>query len=341
MYKNIPFVKYRPDMGKYSAEKAKRLRENSSVVTSVETQMKKLSIRTSERLKDGTISCKYTNTLYYYINSEKFGPDIRELVFDSYGILIGVNIGWDDTKCRYLLVENDTCILEENVIKDFCGIEIMDIFCSLTLSDEARKHCTSCKDYLNSPCNPWYHQTYLENFGRIPGSQEYLSWDLVEMPETPNDYTRIIANQGIAVAPYVNISENQNANKLRKCSYENSDLKSWLNEVFLNTFFSEEERKIIKSINVPSVAEIEKWFPEEKDRKVFPTKYARENGAAVFKNSDSALSCVYWLADTERKAGMSATVVLANGKIYQSAYLAASNVCVRPVIEIVEKEKLR
>lgn len=38
---------------------------------------------------------------------------------------------------------------------------------------------------------------------------------------------------------------------------------------------------------------------------------------------------------------MSATVVLANGKIYQSAYLAASNVCVRPVIEIVEKEKLR
>lgn len=74
---------------------------------------------------------------------------------------------------------------------------------------------------------------------------------------------------------------------------------------------------------------------------MFPTKYARENGAAVFKNSDSALSCVYWLADTERKAGMSATVVLANGKIYQSAYLAASNVCVRPVIEIVEKEKLR
>lgn len=32
---------------------------------------------------------------------------------------------------------------------------------------------------------------------------------------------------------------------------------------------------------------------------------------------------------------MSATIVMANGEIYKSAYLAATNVCVRPVIEMV------
>lgn len=69
-----------------------------------------------------------------------------------------------------------------------------------------------------------------------------------------------------------------------------------------------------------------------------PSHMAKENGAFVYSSYNDLETCVYWLADTGRKAGMRATVVLADVKIYKSAYLATTNVCVRPVLEIIGGE---
>lgn len=176
-------------------------------------------------------------------------------------------------------------------------------------------------------------------FGHTPDSKELLSWNLMETSDPPYNYAKLIATRGLAVVPFVRISESQNANKLKTCFYSESYLKKWLNTTFLQEYFSEDERKYIRSVDIPSSKDIEKWFPEEHDRICIPTQFAIDNNAVIFENNNSLKTCVYWLSDTGRKVGMSATVILSNGKIYKSAYMAATNVCVRPVIEVARKEQ--
>ena len=65
-------------------------------------------------------------------------------------------------------------------------------------------------------------------FGHTPDSKELLSWNLMETSDPPYNYAKLIATRGLAVVPFVRISESQNANKLKTCFYSESYLKKWL-----------------------------------------------------------------------------------------------------------------
>ena len=170
--------------------------------------------------------------------------------------------------------------------------------------------------------------------GHYPISNDYIVWNYVETSEDEStDY--YLSNEGIAVKPFMKLANGQDANMLKNCYYMSSDLKKWLNSEFLEVCFNPEERKRIKSVSIPTINNIVNWLPLDEYRVCIPSPVAKENGASVYSSYNDLETCVYWLTDTGRKAGMSATVVLADGKIYKSAYLAATNVCVRPVLEII------
>lgn len=175
------------------------------------------------------------------------------------------------------------------------------------------------------------------NLGKFPKNGESIVWSYIE--NAVNDNRVYLAQDAVTVFPFRCISKDQNDNISRYCYYQNSDLRDWLNGDFLEQYFAPEERIKIKEVRILSIDEIKKWLPKCVDRICFPSIEAQNNGAEVFRGYDDRSACVYWLADSGRKAGMSATVVMANGQIYKSAYLSATNVCVRPVIELCgEKE---
>lgn len=171
--------------------------------------------------------------------------------------------------------------------------------------------------------------------GRLPKTREPIIWNYMG-GDTVNKCggACYLAKEGVAVVPFQKLPNGKNANKLRNCYYLNCDLKNWLNGEFIQLYFTKEERANIKKVRIPAIEEIIKWFPNNIERICFPSNEAKENGAAIFCSYEEKEAGIYWLADTGRKPGMSATVVMADGKIYKSAYLAATNVCVRPVIEL-------
>lgn len=173
--------------------------------------------------------------------------------------------------------------------------------------------------------------------GHYPIRNDYIVWNYVDKSEDAST-AYFLSNEGIAVKPFMKLANGQDANKLKNCYYISSDLQKWLNGEFLEEYFNPEERKRIKSVSIPTINNIVNWFPLEEYRVCMPSPMAKENGASVYSSYNDLETCVYWLADTGRKAGMSATVVLADGKIYKSAYLATTNVCVRPVLEIIGGE---
>lgn len=176
-------------------------------------------------------------------------------------------------------------------------------------------------------------------FGRFPKTREIIAWNFVESSDDGCDRLSYLAKEGVAVVPFQYLAKGMNANKLSNCYYQNSDLQRWINGEFLELYFVPEEREKIKKVSIPTIDEIGKWLPQNADRICVPSNEARVNGAAVFSSYNDMETCAYWLADTGRKAGMSATVVMADGSIYKSAYLAATNVCVRPIIEFFREER--
>ena len=157
--------------------------------------------------------------------------------------------------------------------------------------------------------------------------EEPIEWTVVE-----EDEKRVIAiaEKGIIVRPFDDVMNKG----IKKIFWENSDLNQYLNNDFLKNFSDLEKQKIIE-ISIPSIADIERWMPKRSDKVCQPTDYAIRRGASKYGYDGEG--CVYWLSDTGRRKGLSATVILANGVIYQSAYMYAENVCVRPMI-IIRKE---
>lgn len=112
-------------------------------------------------------------------------------------------------------------------------------------------------------------------------------------------------------------------NKKEAVSWDKSDIRKWLNDDFYNTAFSDEEKEKIaltkntaeKNPNHPdntvigsntednvfllSYQEVSKYFPNENDRILKPTKYAEEKGCYTNGNGDVA----WWT----RSAGLTET----------------------------------
>lgn len=103
-----------------------------------------------------------------------------------------------------------------------------------------------------------------------------------------------------------------------KATWETCTLRKWLNEDFLNTAFTEEEKAIISTVTVPadknpeydtdsgnatqdkvfllSIEEAEKYFDSDYERKCQPTAYAIANGAW----ENNASFCWWWLRSQGR-----------------------------------------
>jgi len=119
-------------------------------------------------------------------------------------------------------------------------------------------------------------------------------------------------------------------------SWEACSLRSWLNQVFLNTAFCVEERALIPPVTVSadpnpiyntktgsdtqdqvfllSIVEANRYFASAEERKCEPTAYAVAKGAHT--STQSGLRCWWWL----RSPGylqFRASLVLNDGNIYE------------------------
>ena len=160
-------------------------------------------------------------------------------------------------------------------------------------------------------------------FGKYPHSMQPLSFRKMI---SEKDYNIFLAEKAVTAHCF-----HENFGK-EKIYWESCSLHTWLQHDFLVDYFSETQRERIIEINIPTISQLLTWFPVQADRKCFASEQAVEDGIVLF--AESGNSCTYWLQDTGRIDGMSATVVLPNGGIYQSAYMMADNVGVRPYVII-------
>ena len=142
-------------------------------------------------------------------------------------------------------------------------------------------------------------------------------------------------------------------------TWDTCSLRSWLNNDFLTSAFSNEEQSIIINSTVTadknpknntnpgkdttdkifllSIIEAEKYFSLEKDRICVPTAYAVEEGAITFNGS-----CLWWLRtpgfyqvySPDCSLFLTSYVHFAGSFNYGGTYVYSDGVCVRPAMWI-------
>ena len=133
-------------------------------------------------------------------------------------------------------------------------------------------------------------------------------------------------------------------------TWESCTLRSWLNESFLSTAFTEDERSHIGDTNVTnadngeygtpggnptvdkvfllSIDEAEEYFASDGDRVCFPTAYAQ--GSQAGSNG----GCHWWLRSPGSVSGNAARVFLDGGVATNGWGVGDGNVAVRPALWI-------
>ena len=156
----------------------------------------------------------------------------------------------------------------------------------------------------------------------------------------------LISRYGLDCKQYHNVSGD--------ITWEDCDLRKWLNNDFIKSAFSEEEAKKIKVSELKnednpkygtsggnntkdcifclSINEAEHYFGSDNDRQCKPTAYARNKGACVNNSND----CCYWLLRSPGDDQGDAAFVLADGSLYLSGYSVRNvNYAVRPALWII------
>ena len=152
-------------------------------------------------------------------------------------------------------------------------------------------------------------------------NQEPIRW--ISVSET-DEFIILLSICAVSAKPF--------ENEKRISSWNECSLNAWLHQSFLQSVFSLSEQSRLMEIAIPTIEQILTWLPIRTDRKCLASVPALADNIAVFSASGDC--CTYWLQDTGRRPGMSATIVLPNGGIYQSAYMGATNVGVRPYIKL-------
>ena len=150
------------------------------------------------------------------------------------------------------------------------------------------------------------------------GQKEPIEWLVLE----------VRGNEALLISRY-GLDCRQYHHKYVDMTWENCDLRKWLNHDFLKAAFSPEESARIKVSELRnddnprhgtgggnstkdrvfclSIAEAERYFRDNKERQCQPTEYARNQGAWV---DDSNGCCCWWLrspGDGQRSASYVAT----------------------------------
>lgn len=116
--------------------------------------------------------------------------------------------------------------------------------------------------------------------------------------------------------------------------WENSELRAWLNDEFLNKAFDPEERERLNGIegdkvSVLTLSESRKYFSGNNDRMAVTTSYARKNGADHSEGDNSG----WWWLRSPGFHGCNTSVVLASGRVYDYGnVIGYIHGCVRPVV---------
>ena len=135
-------------------------------------------------------------------------------------------------------------------------------------------------------------------------------------------------------------------------TWENSSLRKWLNDTFLNTSFSEEEKAIIPSMNVEtgigkrttdqvfllSYDEALKYFSSDEERRCIPTSYALSQAGFLYDDRDIRIDgkapCFWWLRSPSSEPGY-VSLVFGSGELYERGTNACfENIAVRPSLWI-------
>ena len=125
-------------------------------------------------------------------------------------------------------------------------------------------------------------------------------------------------------------------------NWANSEIRKWLNGEFYSKAFTDQEKKSIKSSNLPdvgtsdnlfllSVKELEKYFANNNERLCKATDYAKNNGAYVWDQNGCSW---WWLRSPNPDVSSYVYYVLSDGIFDCYKYVYNDNFLVRPALWI-------
>ena len=182
-------------------------------------------------------------------------------------------------------------------------------------------------------------------FGNYPqdinGSKSPIEWLVLDVK----------GNEALLISRY-GLDCKQYHHNYTDITWEDCDLRKWLNNDFIKSAFSEEEAKKIKVSELKnednpeyrtrggnntkdrifclSINEAEHYFGSDNDRQCKPTAYARKQGA--FVDND----CCYWWLRSPGIGQNCATGVLTGGALYLSGGSVNIDLgAVRPALRII------
>ncbi len=140
-------------------------------------------------------------------------------------------------------------------------------------------------------------------------------------------------------------------NKIRFIYWSNCMLRPWLNEVFLNSAFTEEEQKLIETTKVEpdpnprfsalpgaevedkvfllGFTELEQYFSSNDSLLCIPTAYAKAQGAYV---RNGFVACWWWLRSPGNAGDHAGCIGNLGDSFYKGLVVTAGDVAVRPAI---------
>lgn len=189
-------------------------------------------------------------------------------------------------------------------------------------------------------------------FGRYPqkgdpsAAPEPIEWIILD---NYGKSVKLISRYGLTAKAY-------NNNAYWPVTWESCTLRSWLNNEFLNTAFTDEEQVLIEpavleaesnrflmgketldKIFVPDAEEAEQYFVSDAERICIPTEKAVSEGAHVGKNSGSG--CWWWLRTPSISMPNYVYVVDTDGSFDEDGFPVetfaendGNNIAVRPAI---------
>lgn len=175
-------------------------------------------------------------------------------------------------------------------------------------------------------------------FGKYAG--ENVVWKVLAKD---NDEYILLAEQGLETMPFNSTST--------AVKYENSSIRSWLNDSFYAQVFDDEEKaQIVTStytndggstatlsdkVYLLNCAETEQYLTSNKDRLCYATDYAVSKGAYLYLDTYGATGATWWWLRDKGDADSKAMYVRTSGGINKGGYdVSDSTACVRPAIRV-------
>ena len=175
-----------------------------------------------------------------------------------------------------------------------------------------------------------------EQDNNLDNGKEDIEWIVLDVS---NDKYLLLSKYGLEPREF-------NTKRIH-ITWENSSLRKWLNEVFLYTAFSEDERSAISITNTEentqdsvfllSYKEVyEQYLPEKDMRKCAPTEYAIFKGAMIGSNyTFDRLAGAWWLRSPGNYQ-LSALYIIDDGGLWDQ-YVDINDIVVRPALWVNSK----